>query len=88
MVDHKCNNDGPVYMVIGTAGATTQVPFLPKILEPWVQVQSMLWGITSFDAVNATHMHVQWVQDIDGTIGDDFWIKRGAALRSSSSSAV
>eukprot|EP00729_Bicosta_minor_P015403 gene15403-28678_t len=80
MVDHKCNDAGPVYMVIGTAGATTQVPFIPKALEPWVKVQSMLWGISSFDAVNSSHMHVQWIQDKDSIVGDDFWITRGSAL--------
>jgi hypothetical protein len=76
MVDHKCNPKGPVYAVIGTAGATTQVPFLPKLTVPWVEKQSMLWGISEFDAVNATHMHVQWLRDVDGTVGDDYWIDR------------
>ena len=54
MVDHKCNDAGPVYMVIGTAGATHQVPFLPK--PRWVKAQSRLWGVSEFEAVNATHM--------------------------------
>ena len=62
-------------MVIGTAGATTQVPFLPK--PKWVEYQSREFGITEFDALNATHMHIQWIRDEDGTVGDEFTLTRG-----------
>lgn len=72
MVNHHCNDTGPVYMVVGTAGATTQVPFLPQ--PQWMKVQSDDFGITKYKAWNATHMHVRWFKDADGSVGDDFWI--------------
>ena len=76
MVEYKCNDAGPVYNVVGTAGATHQVPFLPK--PKWMKVQSDLFGISKFQAVNETHMRVRWYLDVNGTIGDEYWITRYA----------
>jgi len=73
MVDLRCNASGPVYMVVGTAGATTQVPWAPK--PDWLVARSDQFGIPKFVA-NATHMHVRWFRDIDGTIGDEFYIMK------------
>eukprot|EP00462_Mataza_sp_D1_P007978 CAMPEP_0175125140 /NCGR_PEP_ID=MMETSP0087-20121206/3154_1 /TAXON_ID=136419 /ORGANISM="Unknown Unknown, Strain D1" /LENGTH=290 /DNA_ID=CAMNT_0016406951 /DNA_START=656 /DNA_END=1528 /DNA_ORIENTATION=+ len=77
MVDHKCNDNGPVYNVVGTAGATTQVKFFPK--PKWIEAESYLFGVSKFRAVNSTHMHAQWFLDKNGTVGDEFWILRSAA---------
>jgi len=41
-----------------------------------MKVQSDLFGITKYKAWNATHLHVQWFKDIDGAVGDDFWVTR------------
>ena len=78
MVKSKCDDTGPVYMVVGTAGATTQVPFLPK--TKWMKVQSNLFGIAKVVAENRTHMNVKWFLDKDGTIGDQFFIQRTDSL--------
>lgn len=75
MVNHKCNDDGPVYIVVGTAGATTQVPFLP-VLKHWMKFRSDDFGISKFKAYNSTHMNVNWYLDKNGTVGDSFWIER------------
>ena len=74
MVEYNCNSSGPVYNVVGTAGATHQVPFLPK--PKWMKVQSDLFGISKFKACNRTHMQVIWYLDKNGTIGDEYWITR------------
>ena len=74
MVEYKCDARGPVYNVVGTAGATHQVPFLPK--PKWMAVQSDLFGISKFKALNASHMKVVWYLDLNGTIGDEYWITR------------
>merc|ERR1711871_233333 len=75
MVRHKCDDKGPVYMVVGTAGATTQVPFLP-VLNHWMKFRSDDFGITKFKAYNSTHMNVNWYLDKNGSVGDSFWITR------------
>lgn len=75
MKNYVCDDDGPVYMVVGTAGATTQVPFLPT-LHHWIKFRSDNFGISKFKAYNASHMHVNWYLDRNGTIGDSFWIVR------------
>ena len=67
--------DGPVYIVVGTAGATTQVPFLP-VLKHWMKFRSDDFGISKFKAYNSTHMNVNWYLDKNGTVGDSFWIER------------
>ena len=74
MMNHKCNDAGPVYMVVGTAGATTQVPFLPR--ASWVRKQTDLFGISKMVAYNSTHMSVKYYLDKDGTVGDEFYITR------------
>jgi hypothetical protein len=74
MVDHRCDDRGAVYMVVGTAGATHQVPFLPR--AKWVQKQSMLFGVAEFTAVNSTLLRVEWLRDKNGTVGDSFEISR------------
>ena len=74
MVAHTCNEKGPAYMVVGTAGATHQVAFLPQ--AKWVEKQSDLFGISKMVALNRTHMRVRWYLDKDGTIGDEFYVIR------------
>ena len=73
MVDLECNASGPVYSVVGTAGATTQVPWAshPK----WLVQRSDLFGITKMVA-NASHMHVRWFLDVNGSIGDEYYIEK------------
>ena len=77
MVNHKCDDAGPVYMVVGTAGATHQVPFLPQ--AKWVEKQSDLFGIPKMVAINRTHMNVKWFLDKNGTVGDEFFVVRNDA---------
>jgi Icc-related predicted phosphoesterase len=74
MVEYKCDVTGPVYNVVGTAGASHQVPFLPK--PKWMKVQSDLFGVSKFTAHNESHMQVVWYLDINGTVGDEYWITR------------
>ena len=57
MKNFKCDERGPVYMVVGTAGATYQVPFMPQ--AKWIMKQSYKFGIPKFKA-NHTHMRVTW----------------------------
>ncbi len=75
MVAYKCDDIGPAYMVVGTAGATHQVPFFPQ--PKWVERQSMEFGVSKFTVLNASVMHVQWFLDANGTVGDDFFLTRG-----------
>jgi acid phosphatase type 7 len=77
MVKHKCDDSGPVYMVVGTAGATHQVPFLPK--ASWVRKQTDLFGISKMVAENRTHMSVKYFLDQDGAVGDEFFVVRSDA---------
>ena len=72
MVNHKCNNAGPVYNVVGSAGATTQVPFLWK--PKWMKFRSDDFGISKFTAWNHTHMEVRWFNDRNDTVSDEYWI--------------
>lgn len=76
MVNHKCDNAGPVYNVIGSAGATYQVPFLWK--PKWMKFRSDDFGISKFKAWNHTHMEVKWFNDRNDTISDEYWIIREA----------
>ena len=75
----KCSPSGPVYMTIGTAGATNQMPFLFK--PKHTMKQSKVHGAARYRVINETTLHVQYLAgasypDETLTIDDDFYVVR------------
>ena len=80
LANGKCVADGagPVYMTIGTAGATDQLPFLPS---KHARKQSKVHGAARFRVLNATAMHVQYLDGASWNaeqivVDDDFFVTR------------
>ena len=63
----------PVYLDIGTGGAG----FRTNIIVPqpeWACVVQLWHGYSRVTAHNASALQLTFINDIDGSIGDDAWI--------------
>jgi hypothetical protein len=65
----------PIYLDIGTGGAG----FSTNIITPqpdWACVVSFWHGFARMTAVNASALHWQFINDINGEVGDEAWIMK------------
>ena len=70
----KCDKDGITHIVVGTAGAAIEGgKFGGKGFE-WSVANALVWGFLYIEA-DDQQMHVQFIKNSDGMIGDEVYIQ-------------
>lgn len=62
-----------IHIVLGMAGAGHDAPKWYDV--PWSVARSVEYGYTQWSVANSSHLHLQYVQNVDGKVHDDVWIQ-------------
>lgn len=66
------NPKAPVHVTVGTAGAMLCAYLGPQ--PDWSALRSLQFGYSRIQTYNATHLHFEFVKQINGAVFDDFWL--------------
>jgi len=68
------NPDGPVYVVNGHGGNNEGLQYDWYDAPSWSAYRESVFGFSTMEITNATHLHWQMIRANDSTIADDAWI--------------
>lgn len=70
-----CNNGGPTYITIGTAGA--ELSYAPLYDQNWTEASFVEWGYGKVTVFNTSSLFFEFIADDKvGTVKDHVWITR------------